>query len=554
MKRILSLTLTLLLLCSCSDFFESDMNSVTNMESYSVKTERQAFYQMNGLMQLLQKAAGNYVVLGELRGDLVTQTDNSTQDIRDIELFNAADDNAFGNRETLYALINNINFFIKSIDTLALAEKADTIIAQTKCIRAWAYQQLVLDYGKAYYFTDPITDVDSKKIEDAAELVDMSRLTQLLINDLTPYCPADGKTERLPFSSAEYATVNSYPLSYMFIPIRWMLGELYMWQENFTMAARMYYQLILDRQLTVTNYQNKWRNTLCEDVNVRNWQNQFTSLSSNNVVTLIPLPAELQGNMTDVAYLFGDSYQMTASTECTNIFTSYPYNIMLNAVSVPGDLRGEGITSDYGSYRKLTPQGSTSDEKTEVHVTKYGKFNFSGSNYVSLCRSPYVYLRYAEAVNRLGMHKLAMAVLKYGLTSTILINSNYADTKLMDLYPDFTDFGQTNQTLQNVFKNNAPLHKRGGGDCDVSQSYVIDTSTGADSMTVVEDKIMDEYVLECAFEGNRFHDLMRISQYRGSTAYLAEKVAAKLAYVKNSPRTKEAWREFLSRKENWYLK
>ncbi|MDO5447758.1 MAG: hypothetical protein Q4F34_08275, partial [Prevotellaceae bacterium] len=75
MKRILSLTLTLLLLCSCSDFFESDMNSVTNMESYSVKTERQAFYQMNGLMQLLQKAAGNYVVLGELRGDLVTQTD-----------------------------------------------------------------------------------------------------------------------------------------------------------------------------------------------------------------------------------------------------------------------------------------------------------------------------------------------------------------------------------------------------------------------------------------------------------------------------------------------
>ena len=554
MKKIVYSVMCLLLLAGCSDFFESDMSSVANIDGREVRTERQAFYQMNGLMQLMQKAAGNYVVLGELRGDLVTQTDNSSQDLRDVETFSMAANNVFGNSKTLYALVNNCNYFIDCIDKDALGEKADTIIAQTKCIRAWAYHQLVLDYGKAYYFTKPITNVDDKQIEDSAEVVDNVRLTQLLIADLLPYCPSDGVRERLPFASAEYASVNSYPLQYMFIPIRWMLAELYMWQEDFQNAARMYYQLMLDRELVAGNYQNKWRNALCEDVNVRNWQNQFTTLSSKYTVTLIPLPTDFAADMTDVSYLFGDAYQMAASKECQTTFNSYPYNIMLNTVPVSGDLRGEGIMSDYGSYTLQEPVGAATGVKTEAHITKYGKLNFSGSNYISLCRSPFVYLRYAEAVNRLGMHKLAMAVLKYGLTPTTLSNSNYVDTKNMAAYPDFTDFGQTTLTLQGVFRDNAPLHKRGCGDCDVSQSYVIDTSTGADSLTVVEDKIMDEYVLECAFEGNRFHDLMRISQYRGTTAYLAERVASKLAAVKGTTRTKEEWKTFLSNKENWYVK
>ena len=63
MKKIVYSVMCLLLLASCSDFFESDMSSVANIDGREVRTERQAFYQMNGLMQLMQKAAGNYVVL-----------------------------------------------------------------------------------------------------------------------------------------------------------------------------------------------------------------------------------------------------------------------------------------------------------------------------------------------------------------------------------------------------------------------------------------------------------------------------------------------------------
>lgn len=84
-------------------------------------------------------------------------------------------------------------------------------------------------------------------------------------------------------------------------------------------------------------------------------------------------------------------------------------------------------------------------------------------------------------------------------------------------------------------------------------SYFIDISGGVDSLTDVENKIMTEYVLECSFEGNRFHDLMRISQYRSDPSYLAGKVAVKLAAVEGSPRSREQWIAFLSDRRNWYL-
>ncbi|MDO9153263.1 MAG: RagB/SusD family nutrient uptake outer membrane protein [Paludibacter sp.] len=64
----------------------------------------------------------------------------------------------------------------------------------------------------------------------------------------------------------------------------------------------------------------------------------------------------------------------------------------------------------------------------------------------------------------------------------------------------------------------------------------------------VEDLIVNETALECAFEGNRFHDLMRIAIRRNDNAYLANKVAAKHS------ENKEAIRQKLLDRTNWYLK
>ena len=131
-------------------------------------------------------------------------------------------------------------------------------------------------------------------------------------------------------------------------------------------------------------------------------------------------------------------------------------------------------------------------------------------------------------------------------------NTNYVGNIDLGRYP-FANFGQQDLTLASVFNKNEALHSRGSGDANFNNAYAIDTSTGIDSLTDVENKIMEEYVLECAFEGGRFHDLMRISQYRRSPAYLATAVAQKLALVPASPRSQAEWTAYLSNEQHWYL-
>lgn len=381
----------------------------------------------------------------------------------------------------------------------------------------------------------------------------MDQLLPVLIADLLPYLPADGEHEQLPFTTGQYSSINAYGTQYLLIPVRWMLGELYMWQENFYEAAHMYYQLMLDRKLVVsTGYRNRWRNNLCEDVSIRNWAGQFSSLNSSNQITVIPFSSEFKNSDTRLPSLFYSDYQLRASSACRNIFESQQYTINLMAVPVSGDLRGRGITTDYGSYI-LRAADNDSEELTEAYVTKFNKLNASGSYYVPLSRAAKVYLRYAEAINRLGLHTMAMAVLKYGLNANVLINTNLISKNEPIADFPFTDFGQVNTTIASTFNSNGPLHSRGSGDADMNASYSIDISTGVDSLTDVENKIMTEYVLECAFEGGRFHDLMRISQYRQSPQYLATHVASKLAAVNGSSRSYSEWVAWLSDRRNWYL-
>ncbi len=536
-------------LTSCSDFFDTDLNGVSPVDGRTVQQERDAFYQLNGILQLMQQVGDGYVVTGELRGDLLSQTVNSSQELRDIEFFAADSVNSYLNERKLYAIVNNCNYFIASLDHDYMGLKADTLTSQAKCIRAWAFMQLVLDYGTVSYYTQAVlgnAEVETVTLNRAA-------LVDSLINDLLPYVPADGQKEQLPFATGQYASVNSYATSYLFIPIRYMMGELYMWQENFYDAARMYYQLMLDRSLTVPlSYRNRWRNNLCLDVSTRGWDAQFSTLSSNNQVSVIPFSADFIDGQTRLPQLFDSEYQLSASGVCQDVFDEQQYTINLNAVSQNGDLRGCGLTSDYGCYVMRQSATDEDGEPTDAYVTKYNKMRASDSYYLTLARSAKVYLRYAEAVNRLGLHRLAMGVLKYGLNANTLGNTNYMGNQDLTQYP-FTDFGQRNLNLAATFNGNAALHSRGSGDTDMNASFAIDTSTGVDSLTDVENKIMTEYVLECAFEGGRFHDLMRISQYRRSTDYLAARVAAKLQTVEGSPRDYAGWLAFLSDERNWYL-
>ena len=99
------------------------------------------------------------------------------------------------------------------------------------------------------------------------------------------------------------------------------------------------------------------------------------------------------------------------------------------------------------------------------------------------------------------------------------------------------------------FQYNIGVHARGCGNMHLAAGYKIPPLPSLeDSVKYVEDKIVEELALETAFEGNRFHDLMRISIRRDDPSYLADRVAAKYSIA-----IAEVIRARLEIQVNWYI-
>lgn len=560
LHNIALLIATALITVSCSDFFDADSDSLIKTDGQMYSDEIEVRSGLFGLLQGLQQIGDAYVLTGELRGDLMTTTQNSSQELHDIEEFQADSANSYLRQREYYALVNNCNYYIAHLDT-AVTKLVDGVsskyvqpyMAQAKAIRAWTYLQICLDYGEAIYTTTPV--VDNEHITDQRHLK-LDELLPLLISDVSAalsYLPSaaistddwtSGYTDPGFTSSVSY---DSYAAKQLMLPLHFVLGELYMWQGDFQSAVEQYYYLILNNHLTTgSTYRNQYDQT-GEKVSSSRWANQFSGFSYSDILTAIVFgtTSDLVGS--NLYTMANSDYTIAPSSALVDEFDSQLYYTGSRTIS--GDLRGL-----YGTYKETTTSTATS-ETTNLYITKYGNMRTSSVPYVALCRSSLIYLRYAECCNRLGYPRFVFnGFLKYGLSAEN-IGSTYAATFAgEDLTPAWMDFGQNNieattGTATYFSANTTGFHARGCGRTDLNEAYTIEPqATLHDSILWVEDQLVSEYALETALEGNRFHDLMRISRYRNDPTYLATKVASKFSADKRSRIL-----SLLSDESNWYL-
>jgi hypothetical protein len=527
---------------SCRDFFNIDSNQVLKTDNNIIDTQNKARSAMFGILHQLQKIGDEHVIFGELRGDLLTVTENSSQELRDINNFEIKPDNSYLNEIKYYALINNCNYLISIIDTAMIVGKQKVLIremAAAKGIRAWAYFQLCLNYGYVYYFEEPVLETEFSRYKK----IEQNELINILIEDLLLFKPEDGTGSTYSYENfPDYGTIESFNSNMFFIPIRFMLGELYMWKKDYVNAANMYYQMMTgNRYLVHSTYRNRWTDSQFTRVDKR-WGYQYSSNMDDEMIVIIPFAPEYQNNVTLLPSMFDPltgEYLMAPSNTAINIWSSEIYSVSATNTT-EGDLRA------LDSYSTLL---SSEDhvEKEYAYVTKYNQDHIT--NYTILCRTSLIYLRYAEAVNRLNKPTLAFAVLKYGLNSTTMTSPERVNQKELT-GESFLNFGQSSIILDGFFSSNSGLHARGCGRIDINPGYVIPDqfSGGQDTLLWVEEEILKEYAIETAFEGNRFQDLMRIANHRDDPIFLAKKVAEKFpAEAQNAIISK------LSSKENWFL-
>ncbi|MDD2559998.1 MAG: RagB/SusD family nutrient uptake outer membrane protein [Bacteroidales bacterium] len=555
------LLMTLPFVGGCDAMLDSDSERYNFEEDARLQTLHDTLYHIVGIFSEMQKLGDRYILLGELRADLMKVTDDASIDMKEIYYFNMSPDNAYAEMKTYYSIINQCNYIIHYADT-AYTEKSDKpllrIYATAKSIRAWTYMQLALNYGNVCFSEQPILSV--QEAEQNLPLMDRDNLFSYLISDLLPL-----KDIRL----MDPGIFGNFDASRSVFPIPLLLGDLYLWEGEYAQAAAMYYELIFEENLVVnSSYTVEWgeeNNAISTNSLSSSWFNCLMMQNQEVVSALGAYPN------------YGQSFSLDSLSVQEKIMpTQVALDKWLNAVyylnassTKMGDLRIYDVVN--GNYSLVKMGMITVDEEDESiqelikpTIRKFSRMDVSQSEddprHLPIYRSSHVYLRYAEAINRLGYPQLAFAVMKNGLKlETMSLPHLVAEMASTDsVIPYFLSFNYA------FFDNNAGTRMRGSHNVHEDETFFIipDSITlvqqgyvnygtapvKQDTIDYVENVLLEEMAMELAFEGNRFQDLMRVAIRRGDNAYLADRVAAKYEASEQA-----AMHDKLMSQDNWFI-
>ena len=582
---------SLLFSVACSDFFDQESDHVIFSDVNHLGNATDTIYSVTGIMNKLQELADRTILLGEVRGDLVTLTNNASSDLRDLAEFNAKDDNVYNVPRDYYAVINNCNYFIAHADTALKNNRNEYIFmkeyAAVKAIRAWTYLQLVLNYGNVPFVTQPILT----KLESEADypLYGIQAVCSYFINDLVPLAEKYGN--EYPF----YDDIQGKDSRLFWFPINIVLGDLNLWAgtvsgnvANYKEAAIRYYKYISERNGTNTSYPTgvsfmTWPlGSSTWDVNlyagdIRTFYETERLGETNELITMIPMNStRAEGNYSELPNLFNSVYDndykvsIVPSQNLFNISESQRHCCLsssgMSVYYAPSGL-DDHMSGDlrlYNVYRKSHARLPTTGEQVETQtIRKYSTTN------VHIYRRQMLYLRMAEALNLAGYPRMAFQVLSQGLDDTVISEEVYPYYSENDsawiskfefprrLYAVATNENMANSNFRNSYT--VGMHTRGSGWTPMNEYYQlpVDTNKTESEFTpilqaYVDSLVLNESALEFAFEGTRFYDIMRYALRQSNPGATMQKIiGARKGEAGSAEMAAVAAK--LADQRNWYL-
>lgn len=342
-KHVKSVTLWLLtaltgLLCSCSDMIEID--GTRDLSSRELNQKTDSIFMANGILQCMQQLADQYVLTGEMRGDLTSTTYFTNENLRRLADFSATTANKYDSAYVYYAVVNNCNYYIAHRDTSLYTGSTNVVIneyAAVKAIRAWAYLMLTRLYGAVPFFTQPLTRISDINNGNYPELT-MQQMVDTLAPELEELEQTYGRLSVPDYGTIACGTTNKgqskTALSRLcFIPLDVILGEMYLETRQFAKAAHYYTKYLIENRVQtgnrVTPPSGAWNpDYLLPDdytsVNGDTW-GSFIS-SSDDVITYIPMSVnQLRGTVSRVP----KSSATTIMPSVVRVPTSTRYRLLL---------------------------------------------------------------------------------------------------------------------------------------------------------------------------------------------------------------------------------
>lgn len=435
---------------SCEDMFTAENRLVT-----TDLAPKDTLYQVMGIVQRMQKLADRTVLLGELRADLVEiDPIHSTLDLQELAANNVSSANIYNQPVDYYAVINNCNIYLANVDTMRYGQGTrkyfEKEVCAVKCFRAWCYLELLKAYGEVPFITEPVLTSDqAENIVLSGQKADMKTILDFCIEDLKKYPYMNENDElRQAYGDQSYASIRYREI---FMPVRALLAELYLWrgsytndQNDYVNAIRMYHDYFTfpDEEKTVNASSTQWTSRDFSGAPSNGYDSNFGVSSYESGI--LPLDTtEYYGNVTDVRAVFNSLYSnkyypaVAPSQRIKDISKSQDYCFYSYSNNMADTIYGSHNGNDYeekimeGDLRlysvwKTTSNFWESQYHSDVNPMKYtiakygGNTTLNGDQKVSyiplLPRNEILYLHLAEALNRAGFPETAFAILKYGLS------------------------------------------------------------------------------------------------------------------------------------------
>lgn len=536
-----------------------------------------------GVYGKVMNLAKPYLLLNELRGDLMDITANSDANMRQISEHTATVNNPLIDPQPFYEVIVNCNdvlYNFKKMYAQSKLKEADfnQRYSDIACIRSWVYLQLGIHYGKIPYVTNPVVQVSDLKNANNFPMLTLPVLVDSLVafSETLPY------TEDYPSGTTLQTVVDGYSTNKFFINKNILMGDLYLWQGQYDKAADRYKRVmeingptgnseLWYNQYRISSfgnasvsysraqdfnslvYSNGWR-YLFERPQVDNefnWEMIWSLPFDKNFTPVNPFIDLFSPN--------GGSYLVRPAQQAMDYWNSQTQVYVFTSASVTaGEVLRDNFPFD--SRANFTYKNINGQPVIMKYLYNYlGSDNqpvnlFSKTGKWFLERAATLHLHYAEAANRAGKYKVAYALVNKGIGYTydpfpgnaVSANrdvTNYQQTFLPWPY-DFDARGGQAPAYRNTWYRNIGIRGRA--------NLKPVTLPVTDSVTNVENMIITEDALELAYEGQRWSDLLRVAIRRNDPAFIADKVYDKLRKSGLSAGAASAARAKLMAKD-WFL-
>ncbi|WP_225444135.1 RagB/SusD family nutrient uptake outer membrane protein [Echinicola arenosa] len=545
-------------LYSCSDMLDVEPTLELDKDRF-YQNQLDADVAVMGVYGELMKLAEQYVVLNEVRADLIEPTMMADADLVDLSNHSvvASDNNKYADPKPFYRVILNCNDVLAGLDKMRdenriTEDQYNQRLSDVAAVRTWVYLQLGIHFGEVPYVTKSIESIDDVNNPSLFPKLGLMEL----INELVKYMEDMPYLDAYPSNIGLVGSSAGYDLSTYFVNKRGLLGDLYLWQGNYTQAAEMY-RTIMESSTSMgpgagAVYYDRMRLSWSSSdyFNVRyGKENDINSLYNDNTNgwrSIFGRPAGERYSY-DV-WVWVMHYDSDFAPE-------YPF-IRLFANEGEGEYQlkpSQAILDKWNSQTQWNnveydARGVLSTKNWDTMEPEVGKFTFN-YNAIStplqregkwiLERAASVHLKFAEAANMDNLDSISQL-------SRALINDG-----IREAYTPESFSGDDVTDIQNTLGYGAPY------DFDARQgdfpsyrgpwyrhqgirgrAYLPPITLPEDITNVQEEKewtedlILQEAALELAFEGHRWPQLLRIAMRRNPSV-LADRVYEKLSKSHN---------------------